>query len=136
MDIVLLIGRLLFVGIFVASGFNHFSQGARDYAKLKGAPNPETLVPLGGAVIIAGGISVGIGLWADLGALLLIGFSVSVAMVMHAFWKESDPQTQQNEMAHFMKNMSMAGAGIVIFWLYNQSQDVPASVTDALFGRI
>ncbi|MGI8726980.1 MAG: hypothetical protein ACR2K6_04795 [Solirubrobacterales bacterium] len=43
---------------------------------------------------------------------------------------------QQNEMAHFMKNFSLTGAAIVLFWLYNQSQDLPPSITEALFGRL
>jgi hypothetical protein len=29
----------------------------------------------------------------------------------------------------------MMGGWLVVFWIYNQLQDVPASVTDALFDR-
>jgi len=35
-----------------------------------------------------------------------------------------------------MKNLALAGAALIVFWLYNQAQDVDASLTDALFGRI
>jgi hypothetical protein len=55
---------------------------------------------------------------------------------MHAFWKEEDPQMQQNQMAHFMKNIAMAGGALVIFFTYNQLQgDAPLSITDPLFDR-
>jgi hypothetical protein len=40
------------------------------------------------------------------------------------------------QMSQFMKNVGLLGAAIIIFWLYNQAQDVDASITDALFGRI
>jgi putative oxidoreductase len=55
---------------------------------------------------------------------------------MHAFWREEDAQQQQNQMAHFMKNMALAGAALVMFYAYNQLRDDAAlSLTDPLFGR-
>lgn len=136
MDVLLVIGRILFVAIFVASGLNHFRPASVQYAKAKGAPNAEMLVPLSGAAIILGGVLVALGLWADIGALILLAFALPVAYFMHAFWNETDPQMQQAEQAQFMKNVSMAGAALIVFWLYNQVQDVPASLTDALIGPI
>jgi putative oxidoreductase len=50
-----------------------------------GGPAPETLVPLSGAAILAGGIMIALGLWADLGALFIIGFLVGITPIMHAF---------------------------------------------------
>jgi putative oxidoreductase len=86
-------------------------------------------------VIIVGGLSVALGLWADIGALLIIGFLAGITPIMHAFWKETDPQQQAMQMANFLKNVSPIGAAIFIFWAYNQGQDLPASPTDALIGR-
>lgn len=140
MDAVLVIGRILFGLIFVGSGaMGHLMErkGSIDYARQAGAPAPETTVPATGVVILAGGLSVILGVWADLGALLLLAFVVPTAFIMHPFWKESDPQQQQNQMAHFMKNMSLAGAAIIVFWLVNQGQgNIPAMLTDPLFGAI
>jgi putative oxidoreductase len=139
MDLVLLIGRILFATLFVSSGlFGHLGAGGRegrDYARSLGAPNPDLLVPLSGVTIIAGGLMVALGLWADLGALLIIGFLAGITPIMHAFWKIEDPQMRTMQMAMFMKNVSLAGAALIVFWLYNQAQEVDASLTDALFGR-
>jgi putative oxidoreductase len=77
-----------------------------------------------------------LGLWADLGALLLIAFLLPVAFFMHAFWRETDEQTKSDQMAHFMKNMAMAGEALVLFYAYNQLQgEAGLSITDPLFGR-
>ncbi len=41
-------------------------------------------------------------------------FLLSTAFVMHPFWKESDPQASMNEMSHFMKDLALAGAALLI----------------------
>jgi putative oxidoreductase len=140
MDVLLVLGRALFALLFVNSGlFGHLGEGgkqSREYARSLGAPNPELLVPLSGVTIIAGGLMVALGFWADLGALLIIGFLAGITPIMHAFWKIDDPQERVVQMSQFMKNVSLAGAALIVFWLYNQAQGVDASLTDALFGRI
>jgi putative oxidoreductase len=139
MDAVFLAGRILFALLFVSSGLmGHLSQAKQtaQYARSKGAPAPELMVPLSGVVIVAGGLLVALGVWADLGALLLAAFALSVAFFMHAFWREQDPQQQQNQIAHFMKNMGLVGGALVIFYVYNQLQgDAGLSITDPLFSR-
>jgi putative oxidoreductase len=138
MDVLLVIGRILFAAAFVSSGFAvHIQQReqAVHYARGYGAPAPELLVPLSGIAIIVGGLLVALGLWADIGALLIIGFLAGITPIMHAFWKETDPQQKQVQIANFTKNASLLGAAIFIFWTYNQVQDVDASLTDALLNR-
>jgi putative oxidoreductase len=138
MDVLLLLGRVLFAVVFVSSGLTvHLQQREQgiQYARAYGAPAPELLVPLSGVAIIAGGLSVAVGLWADIGALLIIGFLAGITPIMHAFWKETDPQQQAIQSAMFFKNLALMGSAIVIFWAYNQGQDLPASLTDALLSR-
>jgi len=137
MDVVFLIGRILFAVPFVLSGLtNHFSRQGVEYARGYGAPAAELMVPLSGVAIVAGGLSVALGIWADLGALVLAAFALSILPIMHAFWKEEDAQAQQTQMAQFVKNVSMAGGALVIFYVYNQLQGVAGlSITDPLFGR-
>ncbi len=139
MDVLFLIGRILFVLVFLFSGSTiHLLQARQgiEYARMSGVPAPELLVPLSGLMAVAGGLSVLLGIWADLGALLILAFLLPVAFFMHAFWKETDAQTKANQMAHFMKNIAMAGGAIVIFYAYNQLQgDAGLSITDPLFNR-
>ncbi len=140
MDVLFLIGRVLFALVFVSSGFMaHLGEGGkqgREYARSLGAPSPDLLVPLSGIAIIAGGLMIAFGIWADLGALLVVGFLVGITPIMHAFWKVEDPEMQQLQIAMFFKNTALLGGALIIFYVYNQGQDLDLSITDALFGRI
>jgi putative oxidoreductase len=139
MDVVFLIGRIVFALVFLFSGSTvHLLQARQgiEYARMYRVPAPELLVPFNGLMAVAGALSVILGIWADLGALLLVAFLVPVALFMHAFWRETDEQMKANQMAHFMKNMALTGGALVLFYTYNQLQgDAGLSITDPLFSR-
>lgn len=139
MEVIFLIGRILFVLLFVMSGVqSHLvaRRGAIDYARAYGAPAPEITVPLTGLMILAGGLMIGFGVLADLGAILVGVFLVVITPIMHAFWKEQDEQMKQMQMANFLKNFALLGAAAIIFYAYNQLQgDAGLSLTDPLFNR-
>jgi putative oxidoreductase len=139
-DVVFLIGRILFGFLFVMSGLTaHLGEGGkvgREYARSLGAPSPDFLVPLSGVTIIVGGVMIALGIWADLGALLIIGFLIGITPIMHAFWKIEDPQMKAIQSAMFFKNTALLGAALIIFYIYNQGQDLDLSITNALFGKI
>lgn len=123
MDVVLLIGRVLFASIFVVSGTMIHLVKWRDgvaYARANNVPAPELLVPLSGVMAVGGGLLVATGLWADLGALLLAAFVFPVALGMHAFWKLDDPMERANQQVHFMKNVALGGAALALFALFQQ----------------
>lgn len=138
MDVVFLIGRVMFGVLFVYSGFGHFAaaETMQGIARQQGAPAPAVTVPLTGAVIIISGLAVILGVLPDLGALLLTGFLFLTAFIIHAFWKFSDPQTRQMEQVQFFKDLALAGAALMLFYAYNQLQgDAGLSITDPLFNR-
>lgn len=125
MEVIELIGRLLFVALFVYSGFGHLAQRKQmvEYSRSSGAPAPELLVPLTGLMLLAGGALIALGAWADLGALLLAVFLVPTAYYMHAFWKVEDPMMRAMQQAHFMKNLSLAGAALVLLYMFQHFGD-------------
>lgn len=123
MDVVLLIGRILFVSVFIVSGATVHLLKWRDgvaYARMKNVPAPELLVPASGVMAVVGGILVALGLWADLGALLLAAFVFPVAFWMHAFWTVDDPMQRAMEQAHFLKDVALGGAALALFALFQQ----------------
>jgi putative oxidoreductase len=139
MEIVFLVGRILFSLVFLANGFAHFAQRENmvGYAQAKGAPAPGITVPLGGVVLVLGGLSVAIGIFPDVGALLLFLFVLPTAFIMHAFWRVEDPQQAQVEQAQFLKNIALAGAALIVFFIYNEEQlAVPLTLLGPLFGPI
>ena len=138
MDVVFLIGRILFVVPFLLSVQIHLinrEQGVQ-YARMYNVPLAELGVPLTGLMALVGGLSVLLGVWGDLGALLIAAFLFLITPFMHAFWREQDAMQRGIQTAMFTKNFALAGGALVLFYVWNQLQDdAGASLTDPLFGR-
>jgi uncharacterized membrane protein YphA (DoxX/SURF4 family) len=116
MNVVELVGRLVFAGLFLAYGIQHFTQFSffRGYAKAKGTPLPGLAVAGTGGMLLAGGSLVALGAWADLGAAILVAFLVPVAFAIHPFWVEHDPVARAGEQAAFLKDIGLAGAALLL----------------------
>jgi putative oxidoreductase len=114
MRYVTLAGRVLYSLIFLMTPLSHFSAGTIGYAAQSGVPMPGILVPLSGVIGFLGGLSVLLGYQAKRGAWLLVIFLIPVSCTMHAFWSVQDPMMHQAQLAHFMKNVSLLGAALLI----------------------
>jgi len=110
---VVFFGRLLFVLIFVMSGFTHFAKQTIGFAASQSVPIASVLVPLSGVIALLGGLSILLGYRAKLGAWLIVLFLVGVTP-LHKFWGLGDPMMQQIQMAMFMKNLAMLGGALLI----------------------
>lgn len=108
------VGRVLFSLIFIIAAPRHFTHEGMRHASELGVPAAGLLVPLSGALALAGGISVCLGYRARWGAWALIAFLVPVTFWMHAYWKLSDPVAIHVESAMFAKNLSMLGAALLV----------------------
>ncbi len=120
MDVLVLIGRVLFAVVFLVSGSGHFAQRSMmaGYAGSKGVPVAGVMVPLTGALQIVGALMVAVGIWPDLGALFLVVFLLPTALIMHNFWTVTDPQMRVNEQTQFFKDMALGGAALALFALF------------------
>jgi putative oxidoreductase len=107
------LGRLLFVLIFVMSGFTHFSKQTIAFAASQGVPLASIVVPASGLLALFGGLSILLGYRAKLGAWLIAIFLIGVTP-MHKFWGIADPTMQQMQMVMFMKNLTMLGGALLI----------------------
>ena len=133
MDVVLLVGRVLFGALFVASAIGHLTQtkAMAGYAASRGVPMATAATLLTGVQILLGGSSVILGVWGDLGSLLLVVFLAGTAVLMHQFWRESEPMNRQMEMVQFNKDVALAGAALGFFWVF--SGDPGLTLTSPLF---
>lgn len=109
-----LVGRVLYTAIFLFSAPGHFTPQFVGYATQAGVPAPSVLVPIAGVLALAGGLSVLLGYRAKLGAWLLVVFLIPVTFYMHKFWGVTDPMMAQMQQAHFMKNLGLLGAALLI----------------------
>ena len=117
MNTVLLIGRILFALVFVSSGLSHLAkvEAMAGYAKFKKVPAAKLSVLVSGALLALGGLSIILGVYADLGALVIAILLILMALKMHDFWTQTDAQVKQTETISFFKNISMAGGALIIF---------------------
>jgi putative oxidoreductase len=124
-DILVLIGRILFGTLFLTSGANHLANrtAMAGYTASKGIPAPLPATLGSGVLLIAGAVSVLLGIWADLGSLLLAVFVLSTAVLMHPFWKETDAQSKQAEMSHFLKDLALCGASLMLLAFFSYAGD-------------
>ena len=136
MDIVVLIGRVMFVILFLSSALGHFTQtpAMAGYARSKGVPMPEWSVRGSGALMLLASISILFGIWADLGSLLLVITLIPTAVMMHNFWKETDAETRQTETISFNKDLALAGASLMLFAFFAHTEELGLTVTGPLFS--
>ncbi|HEY6360595.1 MAG TPA: DoxX family protein [Vicinamibacterales bacterium] len=116
-DEALLLGRLLFGGLFVYNGLSHFRNRAATaaYCAYKHVPAPAAATVLSGAWLLVSGLSIGLGVRPHAGALMVVVFLLGVTPVMHNFWTIADETQRLSEFVNFSKNVALLGAALMSF---------------------
>jgi putative oxidoreductase len=119
MNIVFLLGRIIFGSYWLMAAINHFKNLAHmsDYARAKGTPLPKLAVAGTAVLLLAGGLSMLLGTYPVAGIVLLIVFLLGVSVQMHSFWKVDDAQMKQIDVINFTKNMALIGALLMFLLL-------------------
>ncbi|WP_251037282.1 DoxX family protein [Arthrobacter sp. ISL-28] len=111
---------------------------AEDDGQLRRKPwgaGSEFLVVATGVQMAVGSLMVALGVWPDLGALILFLFLIPTAFWMHAFWKESEPRNRAMEQVQFYKDLALAGAALVMFAAFAAlGHDIGPVITGPLFN--
>ena len=113
---VLYLGRILFGGYFIMSGYNHLANLTMmaGYTQSKGVPAPKPAVALTGILLLIGGISTLLNFYPVVGLIALIVFLIPVSFLMHAFWKVQDPMAKMGERVNFFKNLALLGGVLIL----------------------
>ena len=115
-EMALLIGRLLFGGLFVYNGVNHFRNRAAitGYCAYKGVPAPAVAAVLSGVWLLVSGLSIVLGVRPQVGAVMTAIFLLAVTPVMHDFWRVTDETQRLGEFINFSKNIALLGAALTL----------------------
>lgn len=134
MEALLIVARILFSLIFLGAGIGHLAQpgATAGYAASRGVPAAGLLARISGVLIAAGGLGVILGVWMDLAALGLAVYVLLAAFMVHHFWSDEEP-VRTTEMSMFMKNVSLAGAALLIFALSASGVDMGWELGARLF---
>lgn len=118
--LVVLVGRLVFVIQFLVGAFAHFKMSEQmvGFARSMKVPAPALGGWPSGVWLLAASLSVLLGVWPDIGALMIALWGVAGAFLIHAWWRYDDPQMQQNQRQLFFRNLAFVGAGIALFGLF------------------
>ena len=115
----LLPGRVLFVSYFIAMGLSHLFHFQQHSLVLRRKqvplPRAATLVTI--LMMVTGGMLVLYGWYVRIGALLLFCIIFPAPFFLHRFWNETDSYMRLSEFAHLMKDLSLAGAALLVMIL-------------------
>ena len=119
MDVLFVAGRILLGGFFILSGIRHFQHLAMmaAFTGSKGFPAPKLAVLGSGLLIIAGGLSILLGVRPAWGVALISAFLIPVTFVMHQYWKHTDPMMRINDQVNFLKNVALLGAAWMLLMI-------------------
>jgi len=96
-------GRVLIAFMFVMSGLNKINNYGNTAGWMDAMGVPGSLLPIVIVLEVLGGAAIMIGWQTRIAAILFAAFSVMSAAIFHADFSD------QNQMIHFMKNVSIAG---------------------------
>lgn len=135
--LIVLIGRIIFAGYFGAiAGVAHIrgSQGMEGYAKGSGFPLPSIAGWPVGIWLILGAGSLALGIWPDIGALMIAAFLLTAASYFHRYWEVADPGQKMTQSFAFWRNMLGIGGCAVMFGMFvTLGPALRFAVTSALF---
>ena len=110
------LGRTLFVSYFIAMGMSHLVHFRTHAAFIggKGVPLARAATLLTIVMMVGGGVLVLFNWHRWIGAALLFGIIFPAPFFLHHFWNETDSYTRLSEFAHFIKDISLAGAALLL----------------------
>lgn len=136
MEILMLVGRLLFCAIFIGSGVGHLmaTDETAAVAEKRGLKNARLLVQVSGVAMLLVGWAIALGVFMDIALLGVAAIVLTYCFTIHTFWKFSGDEKTM-EMAMFMKNVSIAGAALFLFGFVVATQYGSMTITGPLIGR-
>jgi uncharacterized membrane protein YphA (DoxX/SURF4 family) len=125
MSISSFVARPLLAGMFVYGGIDAFrNPGGKVPRAEKVAPDiadavgidadTEQLVQFNGAVQVAAGVTLALGIFPRVSALALAGSLVPTTLAGHRFWEEDEPGPRAQQTIQFLKNAAMLGGLLLV----------------------
>ncbi len=116
MEVAFLIGRIILGVYYLFNAFNHFTrlEMLSGYAASKRVPAPKLATFLAGVLLLAGGLSILLGVYPVAGVVALAVFFIPVTFWMHDFWAVQDPMQKTMQMVNFTKNLALLGAALTL----------------------
>jgi uncharacterized membrane protein YphA (DoxX/SURF4 family) len=84
--------------------------------------------------LLVGAVSVALGIWPDLGSLMIGAFVIPAALFFHRFWTLEDEVQRMSQTQLFYRNLIALGAALVFFGTFaTLGSELRFSITAPLF---
>ncbi|HEX6261234.1 MAG TPA: DoxX family protein [Actinomycetota bacterium] len=121
----------IFAGIL---GHIMASKGMEGYASAMRFPVPGIAGWPTGIWLMLGGISVALGIYGDIGSLMIIAFLVLAAAWFHRFWQVGEDMKLM-QTGFFWRNVLTSAGLLVLFALFAElGPEMPYTITDSLIS--
>jgi putative oxidoreductase len=136
--LIFLAGRVLF-GLYFAvvagiGGHIRNSRMLEGYARSAGFPVAAIAGWPTGLWLVAGGLSVALGIWPDVGALMIAAFVVLGALYFHRFWEIEDQMQKLTQQQLFGRNVIALGTTLILFGVFTAfGPELRFTITQPLF---
>jgi 1,4-dihydroxy-2-naphthoate octaprenyltransferase len=114
-----LIGRSLFGIVLAFMAFNNFVDLNNVASRIgeAGVPYPKAATIAASVPLMFSAVSIALGIYPVVGASYLVVFLVVTTVVVHNFLGIDDPDEQDNEIFHFLKNLLILAAALMFLAL-------------------
>jgi uncharacterized membrane protein YphA (DoxX/SURF4 family) len=134
-----LAGRILIALFFgvVAGSMTHIgrSKGMEGYARAGRFPIPPIAGWPTGLWLVAASVSIGFGIWGDVGALMIAAFLIPAAAWFHRFWELEDETQKMMQTGFFFRNVIGVGGSLIMFGVFaGLGSALPFTITDPFFS--
>lgn len=119
MEVLLVIGKILFGSLFVGAGINHFKNldAMVGYAQYKKLPFAKAGVLASSVLLIVSPVLFLFGIL-EIASLASLGLFLAItAIVFHNYWTVEDAQAKMNEQIAFNKNIALLGTVLAMIAL-------------------
>lgn len=103
----------LFVGTVLINSTTMVKQHA-DRMAANGVPAPYLFLWFGFALCYIGGTMVLLDIYTDIGAVILIVFTVAATAIFHRFWRVPDPLMRHLHLSFLFSNIAVVGALLLL----------------------
>jgi putative oxidoreductase len=132
-----LAGRVLFGFFFAAvAGFGGHIRNSKmleGYARSVGFPLASIAGWPTGVWLVVGGLSVALGVWPDVGALMIAAFVVLAAGYFHRFWEIEDQMQKMTQQQLFFRNVVALATVLILIGSFSAfGPDLRFAITQPL----
>lgn len=123
------------MALFVVSAQGHIVNHDRYVTIAKGKiPVPYIAGRPVGAWLVLAIVLLVLGIWPDVGVLMLAAFLIPTTILFHPFWTFSDAAQRRTQRSSFFRNISLLGATLALFAFLSVTGPGKFAITGSLFN--